>query len=126
MIMSEHERRILCVDDDEQVRGLYGRIFEDDFVVSLAGSVESASESLDSGLDVVLVNLYLDGSFGVDLLEKIKKDPTLKNVPVLVVSAMPKRDWERVCVDMGAEDYIEKPFNVGVLKKRVDEIVGRK
>lgn len=124
--MSEHERRILCVDDDEQVRGLYGRIFEDDFVVSLAGSVESASESLDSGLDVVLVNLYLDGSFGVDLLEKIKKDPTLKNVPVLVVSAMPKRDWERVCVDMGAEDYIEKPFNVGVLKKRVDEIVGRK
>lgn len=124
--MSEHERRILCVDDDEQVRGLYGRIFEDDFVVSLAGGVESASESLDSGLDVVLVNLYLDGSFGVDLLEKIKKDPTLKNVPVLVVSAMPKRDWERVCVDMGAEDYIEKPFNVGVLKKRVDEIVGRK
>jgi adenylate cyclase len=112
---------ILVVDDDRVNRMLLART-----LVALGHRVATAAngrEALDRMLaeepDIVLLDVVMPEIDGIDVLERIKRDPALRAVPVIMVSAL--EDFESVvrCIELGAEDYLQKPFDPVLLRARI-------
>src|SRR4051794_27845577 len=97
---SERRPVLLIVDDDPQIRELLDLLFTDDgFDVLAVGDADEAVKVFSERVDVVVLDLMMPGTSGVDLL------PKLAGVPVLALTALPKnhrlvRDVERAGVDV--------------------------
>jgi adenylate cyclase len=72
-------------------------------------------------LDIVMPELD-----GVSVLERLKGDPTLQHVPVIVISAVDEIDSVVRCIEMGAEDYLPKPFDPVLLRARINAALAKK
>ena len=73
----------------------------------------------DGGFDVVLLDLLMPVMDGFATLAAIKGDPALEHVPVIMVSAVPELESVVRCIDLGATDYLAKPFSSAVLRARL-------
>ena len=113
--------RVLIVDDIEANRELLARrLRREGCEVSLAASGPQALEALRrDSFDLVLLDVIMPGMNGIDVLKRMKADEALREIPVLMVSALD--DMENVvhCIENGAEDYLPKPFNAALLRARV-------
>src|SRR5258708_10616695 len=76
--------------------------------------------------DLVLLDIMMPGLNGYQVLERIKTDPLLKIIPVIMISAVDDLDGVVKCMELGADDYIFKPFKVILLKARVNASLERK
>jgi len=112
---------ILVVDDDPVNRMLLARTLE-----ALGHGVLTARDGLEAldalavrEPDIVLLDVVMPGMDGVTVLERIKADPALRATPVIMVSAL--EDFASVvrCIELGAEDYLQKPFDPVLLRARV-------
>ena len=110
--------RILIVDDELSIRRLLRSTLERaGYRVSEAINARDALDSLSSGLpDCVLLDLGLPDRDGLELLPLIRKQA---NVPVLVISAREATDDKVAALDLGAEDYVTKPFDSEELLARI-------
>ena len=105
--------RILVVDDDPLNRRLLIRSLERD------GHRVEAAEDGPSGLammaaeapDVVLLDILMPGLDGIEVLRRMKRDPDLRHVPVVMVSGVEDDDSIVRCIEMGAEDFLPKPVD---------------
>jgi len=113
--------RVLVVDDDEGNRTiLLRRLSRLGHEVTLAGDGQEALARLRRGpFDLLLLDIQMPGMNGYQVLETMKTDPALAQVPVIVLSA--SDDTARVvrCIEMGAEDYLSKPFDPILLRARI-------
>jgi C4-dicarboxylate-specific signal transduction histidine kinase len=113
--------RVLVVDDNRLNRvrlqhDLNGQGFE----VQQAEHGQQALELLRAGsYDVVLLDILMPVMDGYQALAEIKRDPALRDVPVIVISALDEIDSAVRCIEMGAEDYLTKPFNPTLLRARL-------
>jgi CheY-like chemotaxis protein len=116
---------ILVVDDDAMNRHLLDRrLTGQGYVVHLAeGGAEALDYMADNPVDLVLLDLMMPGVDGLETLRRLKKDPILKHVPVLMLSAVDDVDRMAQCVAAGAEDYIGKPFNPVLLRTRIGTVL---
>jgi DNA-binding SARP family transcriptional activator/CheY-like chemotaxis protein len=113
--------RVLVVDDSAVNRRL--------LVAALTGlghqahAVANGRAALEvlraGGFDVVLLDLLMPVMDGFATLAAIKGDPALEHVPVIMVSAVPELDSVVRCIDLGATDYLAKPFSSAVLRARL-------
>jgi CheY-like chemotaxis protein len=116
-------RSILVVDDDEVMRNALKRILEaEGFTVHLAEDGLQLSKVLESArLDLILLDVNLPWVDGLELCRLIKEHATLKNVPLVLVSARKTQEDVQKGFDAGCNDYITKPFDVdhltGVINK---------
>ena len=112
---------ILIVDDDESNRELLRRrLLRHGYSVSTCPDGESALEHLRSNpVDVVLLDMMMPGISGIEVLERLKNDKTLRNVPIIMLSALDDTDQIVKCILLGAEDYLFKPSNPVLLKARL-------
>lgn len=119
--------RIYCVEDDESIREL---------IVYALGSSGYEAEGFESGKelfskvynfipDLILLDIMLPGEDGLEILGKLKCAPTLKDVPVIMVTAKTSEFDKVKGLDMGADDYISKPFGVMELISRVKAVLRR-
>ncbi len=112
---------ILIVDDNEANRDLLGRkLVSQGYSPVSVDSGEAALEYLKSAeVDMILLDMIMPGLSGAEVLHSLKNDAALKNIPVVMLSALD--DMERViqCITMGAEDYLFKPANPVLLKARI-------
>lgn len=117
--------KILIVEDDEAIRtGLKYYLEQESFDVLLAQNGQEAIEKINNNLDVaiVLLDINLPDISGFDLFKKIKD---LKNFPIIFLTA---NDLEISIVrglDMGADDYITKPFKARELISRINSVLRR-
>jgi class 3 adenylate cyclase len=74
----------------------------------------------------VLLDLTMPGMGGVALLERLKSDPGLRDIPVIVVSALSELESTARCIELGAEDRLPKPFEPSILRARVTASLERK
>src|SRR6266700_649816 len=103
-------REILLVEDDLILPQIES-IFLGNDKIRLCRSIESAREALSSGNpDLVLLNLDLPDGSGLEVLKHIKEDDRSKEVPVVVITAEYSDETEEVCIMLGAEGFIKKPF----------------
>jgi two-component system cell cycle response regulator len=119
---------VLVVDDDGVNRLLLSRALErDGHQVRTAANGLEALEALRDGLfDCVLLDVLMPEIDGYQVLERMRSDPKLRRTPVIMISAL--EDVESVvrCIEMGAEDYLPKPFDPVLLRARIKAGLARK
>jgi two-component system cell cycle response regulator len=104
--------RILLVDDDDALRSYFTRRLQhDDCVVDEAADVESAKKLLrEHTYDLVTLDLMMHPQSGYELFDFLKEDPTLKWLPLIVLSGRDDISDKVRCFHLGADDYVTKPF----------------
>jgi len=121
--------RILIVDDMEENRYTLGRRLEREGYDDLAFA-ENGEEALRKlraqDFDLVLLDVMMPVMDGYETLASIKTDMTLRNVPVIMISAVDQMESVVRCIENGAEDYLTKPFNPALLRARIGASLMRK
>ena len=120
--MSGDGPAILVVDDNEDncytlTRRLKRQGYDN---VATAGHGRQALELLAArSFDLVLLDVMMPDMNGYEVLETMKADPTLRGIPVVMISALDEMDSVARCIELGAEDYLAKPFDPTLLRDRV-------
>jgi class 3 adenylate cyclase len=119
---------ILVVDDNEVNRDMLSRRLQrDGFEPTTAENGREALRLLaERNFDLVLLDIMMPEMNGFQVLEFLKADATLRHVPVIMISALDEIDSVVRCVEMGAEDYLPKPFNPTLLRARIGASLEKK
>jgi sigma-B regulation protein RsbU (phosphoserine phosphatase) len=120
--------RLLVVDDNELNRDMLSRrLAKEGHAVAVAADGKQALEMVRSGeFDLVLLDIMMPEMDGFQVLEHLKGDRALSNIPVVMISASEETASVVRCIELGAEDYLPKPFNPVILKARVDASLEKK
>ncbi|MGE5603484.1 MAG: sensor histidine kinase [Nitrososphaerales archaeon] len=131
--MNDGQGHILVVDDNRMNRLKLARSLEQQgHVVASAEDGEQALAMLaehqydEHQYDAVLLDIVMPGLDGFQVLERIKDDKTLRDIPVIVISAVDEIDNAVRCIEIGAEDYLPKPFNPVLLRARLNASLQKK
>ena len=118
---------ILIVEDDTLVSSLLQGVLEGTNVeFLLANSIAQADGFIaNSVVDVIILDRILPDGDGVTLLKKLKLSPVMKKIPVLILSGKTEVLDQVAGLDLGADDYMCKPFSVDELKARVYTLIRR-
>jgi adenylate cyclase len=118
---------ILVVDDDRVNRMLLARALElEGHDVRLAEDGTVGLELLAAQrADVVLLDVVMPGLDGMTVLQRMRDDDALRDVPVIMVSALDDFDSVIRCIELGAEDYLSKPFDPVLLRARVNAALNK-
>jgi class 3 adenylate cyclase len=113
---------ILIADDDTVARKLLQRLLEQDgHTVRAAADGEEALELFaDRPGDVVLLDIEMPRLDGISVLERLKATPGAEHVPVIMISAVDETESVVRCIEVGADDYLQKPFNPVILRARIN------
>jgi two-component system, cell cycle response regulator len=119
--MAHAKARILVVDDEDDLREALVHLLEENYQVTVAGdgyqAVKSAAENLP---DLVLMDLVMPGMDGFGALQAIHANPPTSEIPVIFISARGD-DYTRVKgLDLGAVDFLQKPFSGRELTARIE------
>jgi adenylate cyclase len=120
---------LLVVDDNEDNRyTLTRRLSREGFSnIATATNGREALELLKAKpIDLVLLDIMMPDMNGYEVLEHLKADPQLRHIPVIMISAVDEIESVIRCVELGAEDYLSKPFNPTLLRARVGATLERK
>jgi CheY-like chemotaxis protein len=118
--------KILVVDDEADVRDVVTAILKQagyDVIVAEYGlSRYSKAQSEDP--DLVLLDLTMPVVDGFEVLDKLKKNPSTRSIPVIILTAKIDPASERECMRLGAADYIKKPWGPRELQDRIGMVLG--
>ena len=123
------ERGVILVVDDNDINRdvLSRRLTRQGHTVATAVNGRQALELIArEKFDLILLDLMMPEMNGLQVLEHLQADPHLREIPVLMISALDEMDSVVRCIEMGAEDYLPKPFNPVLLKARVDACLEKK
>lgn len=120
--------RVLVVDDYPMNRLKLARILEQQgHSVAMAADGREALSMMQQGeFDVVLLDIVMPELDGYQVLERMAADGQLRDIPVIVISAVDDIDSVARCIEMGAVDYLPKPFNPTILRARLQTSLQRK
>jgi CheY-like chemotaxis protein len=120
--------RVLVVDDERLNRSILRAALsrEGHDVVEAADGREALDRLADGGADVVLLDIVMPVMDGYETLAAIKADPGLAHLPVIIISGVDQVDSVVRCIEMGATDYLTKPFQPAILKARLDASLAAK
>ncbi|MBT6094488.1 MAG: response regulator transcription factor [Rhodospirillaceae bacterium] len=115
---------LLIVEDDELVQSLMGAYLRrDGFDVSLASTGKEMLAAIDSEpIDLVLLDLNLPDEDGLSLARQVRARSSL---PIIVITARREKSYRIAALEIGADDYLTKPFDPDELVLRVRNLVGR-
>jgi adenylate cyclase len=119
---------VLVVDDDRANRLTLTALLEGEgYAVRAVADGEEALAALAADpYDAVLLDLLMPGVGGMDVLADLKADGRLWRIPVLVISAVEDTASIVRCLELGAEDYVSKPFDPVVLRARINAALARR
>lgn len=119
---------ILVVDDDQINRAVLGRALgADGHEVRTAADGLSALALLEEEpSDVVLLDIVMPGMDGIAVLERLKADSQRRHIPVIMISAVEEVASVVRCIELGADDYLAKPFDPVLLRARINAGLARK
>lgn len=121
--------RLLVVDDNEDNRyTLSARLAREGYadIVSAGNGREALELMHTGGFDLVLLDIMMPEMNGYQVLEAMRADPRLRFLPVIVISAGDQTDGAIRCIELGAEDFLPKPFNPTLLRARVGAMLEKK
>lgn len=120
--------RILVVDDNEMNRDVLSRRLEKQgYTVVTAEDGQVALDLLRRDpFDLILLDIMMPRVNGYQVLENLKANPLQRDIPIIVISAMDDLESVVRCIELGAEDYLFKPFNPVLLRARLNAILSKK
>ena len=118
---------ILVIEDEPDIRrNLEYNLVREGFKASSVGSLDEANEKLKSKkFDLILLDLMLPDGSGLDLCKKIKSNSETEATPIIILTAKDDEVDKVVGFELGADDYVTKPFSVRELILRVKAILKR-
>jgi CheY-like chemotaxis protein len=126
--MTNHPGCFLVVDDNRMNRLKLARGLEEQgHTVTMAEDGRQALALLRAqAFDVVLLDILMPEVDGYQVLAEMKGDEALRDIPVIVISAVDEMDSVVRCIEMGATDYLPKPFNAALLQARINASLAAK
>lgn len=112
---------ILVVDDMTTTLLLLHDLLKDTYEVKIAKSGTKALEILESpnDIDLILLDIEMPDMNGYDVCKRIKNNETIKNIPIIFITGRTSQEDEEYGLNLGAIDYITKPFNKAIVKLRI-------
>ena len=119
---------ILVVDDMTTTLLLLHDLLKDTYEVKIAKSGTKALEILESpnDIDLILLDIEMPDINGYDVCKRIKNNETIKNIPIIFVTGRTSQEDEEYGLNLGAIDYITKPFNKAIVKLRIKNYLNLK
>jgi two-component system cell cycle response regulator len=126
--MTEGPGFVLVVDDDAVNRLLLSRALERDGhrVRAVSNGLQALQALRGERFDCVLLDVLMPEMDGYQVLAQIRSDPKLRRTPVIMISALEDIQSVVRCIEMGAEDYLPKPFDPVLLRARITAGLARK
>jgi type II secretory ATPase GspE/PulE/Tfp pilus assembly ATPase PilB-like protein/ActR/RegA family two-component response regulator len=121
-------RKVLLVDDEDALRRVMKDLLErEGYIVSEARDGVQALDQVDRfGPDVIVLDLNLPGLDGYGVLSHLRSRPATADIPVVVLTAKSDEDNEVRVFQLGADDFLTKPFRARALSARLDAVLGRR
>ena len=122
--MNNYIAHVLVVDDDEGIRSLVKKFLnEKNYLVTTASNAENAYEKVKIiKFDLIILDIMMPGKSGLDFLNEYKKDI---NTPVILLTAKGEPNERIEGLEMGADDYLPKPFEPKELDLRIKNIINK-
>lgn len=127
-ILHEEPGRILIVDDEASNRDILQRwltALGHDTVTAAHGG-DALNLIKDSSFDLILLDVLMPGMDGYTFLDRLRGLPGDLNLPVIMISALSQAESVVKCLELGAEDFVTKPFDKLVLRARINAILEKK
>ncbi len=118
--------RILVVDDEEDICAILKfNLSKEGFEVVTANSAEEALAEDITSFDLLLLDVMMGGMSGFELARRLKSEPPTAGIPVIFITARDTEDDAVEGLDLGADDYISKPFSIREVVSRVKAVLRR-
>ncbi|MGN6392009.1 MAG: ATPase, T2SS/T4P/T4SS family [Gemmatimonadales bacterium] len=119
--------KVLLVEDEEQLRRVMKDLLErEGYIVSEARDGVQALDEVDRHApDIIVLDLNLPGLDGYSVLRQLRSRPATRGIPVMVLTAKGDEDNEVRVFELGADDFITKPFRARALSARLEAVLGR-
>ncbi len=126
--MSDEHGHMLVVDDDSMNRMMLGfGLQAEGHTYATADDGQQALERLQAErFDLVLLDIVMPRLDGYEVLARMKGDHALRHIPVIMISALDEIESVVRCIEMGAEDYLPKPFDPVLLRARIGACLEKK
>jgi two-component system, OmpR family, aerobic respiration control protein ArcA len=118
-------KNLLIIEDDESMRSAYQRVFTGEgYALKMAADATELSRVLDDEMiDLIILDVGLPWVNGFELAQLLKDHKDLKKIPLVFVSASGSQEDMKKAFEIGADDYIKKPFDVEKLKKTIGTLL---
>ena len=121
------EKKILIVDDEDHIRELLKfNLEKNGYVVYMANDgLNGLKLAREKQVDLILLDLMLPGMDGFEVCKEIRRDNIISNVPIIMLTAKSEEIDKILGLELGADDYITKPFSLMVLISKVNALMRR-
>ena len=126
--MSDFKMKILVVDDFSTMRRIVKNLLKQlgyENIEEAEDGAQAYSKLKNGGYGFVVSDWNMPNMDGLDLLRKVRSDPDLKDLPILMVTAEAEKEKVITAIQAGVNNYIVKPFTGEVLKEKMDKIIER-
>lgn len=118
-------KNLLIIEDDESMRSAYQRVFSSEgYHLKMAADATELSKVLDDQVvDLIILDVGLPWINGFELGQLLKEHKDLKKIPLVFISASATQEDMKKAFDIGADDYVKKPFDIEKLKKTISTLL---
>ena len=118
--------KILVIEDEPDIRKtLEYNLSREGYDVAVCGTLQEANKLLEPSLSLLVLDLMLPDGSGLDLCREIKKNSLLSDIPIIILTAKDDEVDRVVGFELGADDYVTKPFSVRELILRIKAVLKR-
>ena len=125
-VSNDAKREVLVVEDNQLNREMLAEILSDRYQVLTACDGEEGLRCLAEHyqeLSVVLLDVCMPICDGYEFLERIQGDSLLSSIPVIVMTASSRQETELKCLELGAVDFVIKPYNPQIVLGRINSVI---
>ncbi len=124
----KHTQTILITEDEETNRLILCHLIKSFGydIITAENGLDAIELLKDHRVDLILLDIMMPKMGGYEVLEHIKKESSLRHIPTIVISSIDEMESVVKCIEMGAEDYLSKPFNKTLLKARIGACLEKK
>ena len=121
------EKKILIVDDEDHIRELLkSNLEKNGYAVYMANAgLNGLKLAREKQVDLILLDLMLPGMDGFEVCKEIRRDNIISNVPIIMLTAKSEEIDKILGLELGADDYITKPFSIRELSARIKALLRR-
>lgn len=118
-------KNLLIIEDDESMRSAYQRVFSSEgYLLKMAADATELTKVLDDQVvDLIILDVGLPWINGFELAQLLKEHKDLKKIPLVFISASASQEDMKKAFEIGADDYIKKPFDIEKLKKTISTLL---
>ncbi len=124
IIEKQHKPSMLIIEDNAEMRKLIRGEFKDTYhIIEASDGKEGIQKATDELPKIVISDIMMPGTDGLELCRTLKNNEKTSHIPVILLTALSSDSHQKEGLETGADDYISKPFNLDILRLKVDNIL---